>query len=68
MVSADACCWHAVFAHHCAEPLGDDMTFWYTEHRRSVASLGLPDPEIPSSPPRGTPVLFSISSHFVDRR
>ena len=36
MISADACWWRVRFTHRCVESLGDYITFWYTEHRRSV--------------------------------
>lgn len=68
MVIAEAWCLHAGFVHRCVQSLGDGLTFWYTEHRSSVGLLGVPDSEIPANPRRGTPVLLSIFSHFVDRR
>lgn len=55
MFSADACPWRMVFTRHCAESLGDDITFWYAECGRGL--LGLPEPEIPTNSPRRIPAL-----------
>lgn len=67
ILSAHACLWRMGFIHLCAESLGDDITFWYTERGRVL--LGLPEPEITTNPPRRTPALtVHFFYHSVDSR